>query len=430
MLLTMIDSDLSRLYQEKLMQSIGSAVSSQTGMLHVSSSWHPHKSDDLLPLAENFAWALVLCRSKVTESVFQARTLLKALIKWQRGLFPKYLHELDLQVCPHSSLRIRLVLIALLKWHRLAIGELATPLEDSLKEIEDHLPQELVTLQPVMSEPLAVYHSRDVLHFFQSHVEEKALDSSLAERLQSSMTPWHEPLWLEKPWGRVESADSLIEVWQQLIFGKIPQLTCVSQLWSVLLHEGVRFPSLPEPSERLERDWYQVSRHFPHATSKRGKPHACVLHLQTKSGQKLTLYSDLAAAEVEDGADQVLKISFRYDPLLHDALGEPANLFTLITQGTDLWVQPTQEPLDVAKTKPQMFSSVAIEHLLQAPIRHLPSGLELAVESASQKGYLHQGIYRANLLEMHLPFSCRGLTLAPLDPRLPMEMIIKIKRHL
>lgn len=90
--------DLFRQLNELAVRYGRKLQSKQTGYLHLC--YHPGDEDkhDTIPSLENFLFALALLKSKTSENVIEARSILEKLIKFQQpdGNFPVYLHEYPL----------------------------------------------------------------------------------------------------------------------------------------------------------------------------------------------------------------------------------------------------------------------------------------------------------------------------------------------
>lgn len=383
----MIQADLLRTYHERLLQEVQTHINPTTGMLHVTSDIHPHKASiEEIPIAENFALSLLWCQSKSMTAILQARMLMTRLLRWQRGGFPRYLHQLEESTNEGGSQRIALVMEALLRWHRVAIGDLAQPLEKALHILKQNLHFEASHVKDHFN---VIYDHHDIMAILKAHFQLQILEHNLRNRLSLSVAPWSEPGWLERPWNRLGSVYSLLECIQLLQLGKLPEKIEISHLWSVLWHqEGT---PLPEPVSQ-KRDFHLLSRNFEGATTRRGLPHACALHLMRPNHQKAWLFVEFAQLNVEPFEGGAY-LHIQTDPQ-QEALALAHPLFRLVTQSPQRW--------SCAKRGMQAkaWSSLCANDLRENPIEHVGLGWKLQLKSPHSKGYFQQQAYRLESQEI------------------------------
>lgn len=101
--------------------------SARTGFVH---------EEEIVPLYENFCFALALFRQKTAESVNQAKALIGRLLAFESaGNFPLYLHDYPRCHDFYMGLRIAPILIHLLRDFSSVLGELKGKIEEALKRI-------------------------------------------------------------------------------------------------------------------------------------------------------------------------------------------------------------------------------------------------------------------------------------------------------
>lgn len=100
----------------------------QTGFIHYCYEAHNDQEHDTIPLYENFCYALALFRSRLSDQMLEAKSLLEKLLAFEvTGNFPIYLHEY-----PHCKDRsLSLHLLPVLHWIQEGFQAI---LGDSLKE--------------------------------------------------------------------------------------------------------------------------------------------------------------------------------------------------------------------------------------------------------------------------------------------------------
>jgi hypothetical protein len=114
--------------------------SAQTGFVHYCHASLPGERHDTIPLYENFCYALGLLRSRTSEHVLEAKSLLEKLAAFEAGgNFPIYLHEYPECKDRSLSLHILPILFWTLRDFRLVLGEaLCTQLEELVERILLH----------------------------------------------------------------------------------------------------------------------------------------------------------------------------------------------------------------------------------------------------------------------------------------------------
>lgn len=114
--------------------------SAQTGFVHYCYTSFPEDRHDTIPLYENFCYALALLRSRTSENVLEAKSLLEKLVAFEvGGNFPIYLHEYP--ECKDRSLCLHILPIVfwVLRDFRLVLGEaLCIQLDELVKRILIH----------------------------------------------------------------------------------------------------------------------------------------------------------------------------------------------------------------------------------------------------------------------------------------------------
>lgn len=114
--------------------------SAQTGFIHFCYTSLPLEQQDTIPLYENFCYALALLRSRLSDHVLEAKSLLEKLIAFEvGGNFPIYLHEYP--QCKDRSLSVHLlpVLFWALEDFSSVLGEtLSAMLQDLFNRILIH----------------------------------------------------------------------------------------------------------------------------------------------------------------------------------------------------------------------------------------------------------------------------------------------------
>jgi hypothetical protein len=163
-----LEEDLKRKMIELNMTAARNAQSPQTGYIHFN--YELEKSQDTIPLLENFCFCLALLRSRIAEHVLEGKTLLEKLLCFEvDGNFPIYLHEFPQCKDRAFSLSLLPVFHWILKDFRTALGE---PLA---KRIE------------------MLIH-RIISHGYKMHTE-RPLSKSAEFRLKSYFEPHAIPLW-------------------------------------------------------------------------------------------------------------------------------------------------------------------------------------------------------------------------------------------
>lgn len=114
--------------------------SAQTGFVHYCYTSLPGERHDMIPLYENFCYALGLLRSRTSEHVLEAKSLLEKLAAFEvGGNFPIYLHEYP--ECKDRSLSLHILPIVfwVLRDFRLVLGEaLCSQLDELVERILLH----------------------------------------------------------------------------------------------------------------------------------------------------------------------------------------------------------------------------------------------------------------------------------------------------
>lgn len=113
--------------------------SPRTGFVHFFGA--DPEAVDTIPIYENFCFALALCREKRSETVLEAKDLLKRLVSFQgeEGNFPIYLHDFPRCYDPFAGLRLGSILVKLVGEFEPVLGpELKLKLEKALSKILDH----------------------------------------------------------------------------------------------------------------------------------------------------------------------------------------------------------------------------------------------------------------------------------------------------
>lgn len=114
--------------------------SAQTGFVHYCYTSLPGERQDTIPLYENFCYALALLRSRLSDHVLEAKSLLEKLCAFEvGGNFPIYLHEYPECKDRSLSLHILPILFWTLRDFRLVLGEaLCTQLEGVIERTLFH----------------------------------------------------------------------------------------------------------------------------------------------------------------------------------------------------------------------------------------------------------------------------------------------------
>lgn len=114
--------------------------SAQTGFVHYCYASLPGEKQDTIPLYENFCYALALLRSRLSDHVLEAKSLLEKLTSFEvGGNFPIYLHEYPECKDRCLSLHILPVLFWALRDFGVVLGDaLCTQLEGVIERILFH----------------------------------------------------------------------------------------------------------------------------------------------------------------------------------------------------------------------------------------------------------------------------------------------------
>lgn len=362
----MICPDRLRTFHDKLLQSLEPCFDKQTGFVHLSSSSVPYASDRLIPLAENAAYALLLCKSKAAESIQRARKILQSLVKLQHsnGLFNRFLHEVLQEPCPRTSAKMMLVFKALLQWHKVAIGELAP----SIEQVHNQLSQMNMTSffeAKNLQDSCAVIGGCDMWHALYAHVYAAVISPGLIQRLKTAMTPWQSLNLLEGSSSQVSLAarDSWADVLVWLQGGYSPTHLGLCQLWSVLWHE-TRQPlfDIHGPNANFHVSY----RPLEMAIQRRGAERASAWQLVTMqhNGQALStvgLSADIAKVTVEPLADLKWKLVLDYQPVDALAHDEDRPLVSVRSDLNEKWLY--KGTLSSAMDLSQMCEGIACSRL-------------------------------------------------------------------
>lgn len=112
----------------------------ETGFIHYSYEEKVNDEGHVIPIVENFLYALALLRTRVMENMQEAKDLLEKLLYFQhmeetafKGNFPVYLHEYPMCKHPCLAARILPIIYWILKDYKNILGEkLRLRLEESL----------------------------------------------------------------------------------------------------------------------------------------------------------------------------------------------------------------------------------------------------------------------------------------------------------
>ncbi len=114
--------------------------STQTGFIHYCYTSPPGEQQDTIPLYENFCYTLAMLRSRLSDHVLEAKTLLEKLIAFEvGGNFPIYLHEYP--ECNDRSLSLHILPVlfwALRDFHSVLGDALCTQLDRMIERILLH----------------------------------------------------------------------------------------------------------------------------------------------------------------------------------------------------------------------------------------------------------------------------------------------------
>ncbi len=114
--------------------------SAQTGFVHYCYTSLPGERHDTIPLYENFCYALALLRSRLSDHVMEAKSLLEKLAAFEvGGNFPIYLHEYP--ECKDRSLSLHILPVffwALRDFHLVLGDALCTQLDGVIERILFH----------------------------------------------------------------------------------------------------------------------------------------------------------------------------------------------------------------------------------------------------------------------------------------------------
>lgn len=330
----MIELEHIRHHNEKL-KSVLEPHLGEGDWIYALSGWHPSPNQKMAAVAETAGWGLVLFKTKQTECIYRARALFAQLLKLQdeKGLFPRYLHEVHLKSCVVSSYRIFLVISTLLKWHEQALGvALKAQLQEAMDKMmscEEFVEVVAQAQKPAVLQP-AVMPSWLARYLWAVHVLEIALDKQLAKTLEE-LDSLQGMNWLEKPKGLLPGEVCWLDIWRSIdaFSSECPPKVGLAHLWTCLLHaEGTRLPL-----GSSKREWSCQFRALPLAREKRGLTQSCFLSI--KSDQDVDVRAFATFAEIQ-GTSNVFRVS--YDPQAGVGSLEDEPWIELVTSGDHRWL--------------------------------------------------------------------------------------------
>ncbi len=179
-----LEEDLKRKMVELNLNAARKAQSPQTGYIHLH--YEAEDRHDTIPIFENLCFVLALFRSKISDNVIVAKTLLEKLLVFEvDGNFPIYLHEYP--ECKDRDLSLNL--LPVFHW---ILTDFAT------------------ALGQILSNRLEVLIGRILSHGYKMH-QRRPLCKGAEFRLKSYFQPSAAPPWV--PAEPHEWADALIS-WQ------------------------------------------------------------------------------------------------------------------------------------------------------------------------------------------------------------------------
>jgi len=133
--------NILREYVEEAYTSLLPYFSHQTKFLHVHPDIYKGKIVHVIPVYENFLFALLLLRRKKVESVHQARDMLERLLAFEKkGNFPFFLAEYPVCRDKHLPARLHLLFTTMLKSFSHLLDGVADRLEACLERLDVSAP--------------------------------------------------------------------------------------------------------------------------------------------------------------------------------------------------------------------------------------------------------------------------------------------------
>lgn len=308
----MISIQTLREHNEKLRLAVDAHVGLKSGAgdwVYALSGWQPQPHEKAAAFAETAAHALILFKTRQTEFIYRARQLLGQLLSLQEesGLFPRYLHESGVKDCAVSSYRIYLVMMALLKWHPMAVGaDLLEEIESSLLKMKQNKVFEALLLDVLKGSSLEegvmpAWMARALLG---SHVLESTINSHWSKAVayvEGSLGLQ----WLQKPKGILPDESCWLDIWRELYLGSLSTKLELSHIWTALLH--IEGPSIPFESVKGELKPVALFRSLPLARERRAKSESCFLSMQMKNEMRVRCFADHAAVS---GSNDSFKVNY------------------------------------------------------------------------------------------------------------------------
>lgn len=382
----MLSIDRLRQHNEKLRLVVEPHVG-QEDWVYAISGWHPMPESRSAAVAETAGWALILLRTRQTELVYRARSVLNQLLLLQdaKGMIPRYLHDIGIKSCHVATYRFFLVIRAILQWHESSVGAaLKHAIETWMEKIlsQDDFQELLLQVKRPFASEKGVMNASLARSLFGAHV----LGYSL-ETFQSPLSHLVGPAglnWLQKPKGLMPDDFCWLDVWFELVLDKDhqdwPKPLSLCHLWTCLLHsEGMQWQNglkTIQPQDHL------LFRELPVAIERRGKNESCFLSMQEGKAFELRAFAN--HVQVEGSADDFQLV---YNPE-KGALSDEDNPWVKIRLK-----QEESAQMPVWTFENQVFSALKLVPNKPSQIRWKPTrkdpNLELSILS-NVHGHLRQ----------------------------------------